>query len=96
MDNFMDTVEDYVVELNRKTGKIVKRWDLKNVLNMEDGKSENWIAYDWFHNNSVWYNKNTNSITLSGISFIDSITSSLKLGLKPLAYTYDTISTPTS
>lgn len=33
---------------------------------MEDGKSENWIEYDWFHNNSVWYDEKTNSITLSG------------------------------
>ena len=60
------TVEDYIVELDRTTGKIVKRWDLKNILNMEDGKSENWIAYDWFHNNSVWYDEKTDSITLSG------------------------------
>ena len=60
------TVEDYIVELDRKTGKIKKRFDLKDILNMEDGKSENWIAYDWFHNNSVWYDKKTNSITLSG------------------------------
>ena len=60
------TVEDYIVELDRNTGKIVKRFDLKNILKMEDGKSENWTAYDWFHNNSVWYDKNTNSITLSG------------------------------
>ena len=60
------TVEDYVVEIDRETGDIVKTFDLKNILNMEDGKSENWIAYDWFHNNSVWYDKDTNSITLSG------------------------------
>jgi len=60
------TVEDYIVELDRKTGKIVKRFDLKDILNMEDGKSENWSSYDWFHNNSVWYDKKTNSITLSG------------------------------
>ena len=33
---------------------------------MEEGKSENWINYDWFHNNSVWYDEATNSITLSG------------------------------
>lgn len=33
---------------------------------MEDGKSENWSSYDWFHNNSVWYDDATNSITLSG------------------------------
>ena len=60
------TVEDYIVELDRETGKVVKSFDLKDILNMEDGKSENWIEYDWFHNNSVWYDKETNSITLSG------------------------------
>ena len=65
-DNEDGTVEDYVVELDRNTGNIVKRFDLKDILNMEDGKSENWTNYDWFHNNSVWYDKKTNSITLSG------------------------------
>lgn len=60
------TVEDVVVELDRKTGDTVRTFDLKKILNMEDGKSENWTSYDWFHNNSVWYDKNTNSITLSG------------------------------
>ena len=65
-NNDYGTVEDYIVELDRNTGEIIKTWDLKNILNMEDGKSENWSSYDWFHNNSVWYDKNTNSITLSG------------------------------
>lgn len=60
------TVEDYIVELDRKTGEIVKHFDLKDILRMDDGKSENWSDYDWFHNNSVWYDKKTNSITLSG------------------------------
>lgn len=60
------TVEDYIVELDRVTGDVVKTFDLKDILNMKDGQSENWIAYDWFHNNSVWYDKETNSITLSG------------------------------
>lgn len=67
-DNFANgkTVEDYVVELDRETGKIVKTWDISSILNHEDGKSENWSEYDWFHNNAVWYDKKTNSITLSG------------------------------
>ena len=60
------TVEDFIVELDRDTGEVVKTFDLKDILNMEDGKSENWSQYDWFHNNSVWYDKKTNSITLSG------------------------------
>ena len=65
-NNESGTVEDYIVELDRTTGNIVKTWDLKDILNMEDGKSENWSNYDWFHNNSVWYDEATNSITLSG------------------------------
>ena len=65
-NNDSGTVEDYIVEIDRTTGAIVKTFDLKNILNMTDGKSENWIDYDWFHNNSVWYDKDTNSITLSG------------------------------
>lgn len=65
-DNNKGTVEDYIVELNRKTGKIEKIFDLKDILKMDDAKSENWSEYDWFHNNSVWYDEKTNSITLSG------------------------------
>lgn len=65
-DNKFGTVEDYIVELDRKNGKIVNKIDLKNILKMTDGKSENWTSYDWFHNNSVWYDEKTNSITLSG------------------------------
>lgn len=65
-DNEAGTVEDVIVELNRQTGNVVKTFDLKNILNMKDGKSEDWTDYDWFHNNSVWYDEDTNSITLSG------------------------------
>lgn len=60
------TVEDTIVEVDRGSGNIVKTIDLKDILPMEDGKNENWTEYDWFHNNSVWYDKNTNSVTLSG------------------------------
>ena len=64
--NYDGTVEDVIVEVDKTTGAIVKTFDLKKILNMEDGKSENWTSYDWFHNNSVWYDEKTNSITLSG------------------------------
>ena len=66
-DNFSSgTVEDYIVEMDRNRGEIVKTFDLTKILNKEDGKSENWTQYDWFHNNAVWYDEKTNSITLSG------------------------------
>lgn len=61
-----NTVEDIIIEMDRSTGNIIRKFDLKDILKMTDGKSENWTEYDWFHNNSVWYDKNTNSITLSG------------------------------
>lgn len=60
------TVEDYIVELDRQTGGEVKHFDLKDILSMTDGANENSTSYDWFHNNSVWYDEDTNSITLSG------------------------------
>ena len=65
-NNDSGTVEDYIVELGKKTGKIIKTWDLKDILEMKNTGNENWTAYDWFHNNSVWYDEKTNSITLSG------------------------------
>ena len=66
-DNFeKGTVEDYVVEINRKNGKIVKEIDLKKILPMDKGGNVYATDYDWFHNNAVWYDKKTDSLTLSG------------------------------
>ena len=60
------TVEDYIVEIDRKNGNIVNTIDLTTILPQEEGKSANSTEYDWFHNNSIWYDKNTNQILLSG------------------------------
>lgn len=66
-NNFANgTVEDYIVELDLRDGSIVKKFDLTDILPMNEGVSENSTTYDWFHNNSVWYDEKTNSITLSG------------------------------
>ena len=65
-DNEHGTVEDIIVELDRSTGNIVKTFDLKDVLPVDQGQSENWSSYDWFHNNSVWYDEKTSTIILSG------------------------------
>ena len=64
--NDSGTVEDYIVELDRNTGNIVKTFDLKNIIPTSDTGNENYIEYDWFHNNAIWYDEKTNSITLSG------------------------------
>lgn len=66
-NNFSNgTVEDYIVELDRKTGKIVKEIDLSKILPTDTGSNAYTTDYDWFHNNSIWYDEQTNSITLSG------------------------------
>lgn len=66
-NDFSDgTVEDVIVEMDRVTGDIVKTIDLKDILPTKEGQNLYTTDYDWFHNNSVWYDEKTNSITLSG------------------------------
>lgn len=60
------TVEDVYVEIDRVTGDVIKYVNLRDILEVEGGRSENWIDFDWFHNNSIWYDEQTNSVTLSG------------------------------
>jgi len=60
------TVEDMCVLVDRKTGQIIKTWDYQKVLPQDVGGSGSQDTHDWFHNNAVWYDKKTNSLTLSG------------------------------
>lgn len=61
------TVEDYIVQIDRDSGEIVKTIDLIKILPTTEGDNADYSTdYDWFHNNSVWYDEKTNSVTLSG------------------------------
>ena len=61
------TVEDVCVMVDRKTGTIIKKWDHQDVLPVYPvGGSGSQDAHDWFHNNAVWYDKKTNTLTFSG------------------------------
>lgn len=60
------TVEDMCVLVDRETGAILKTWDYQKFLPQDVAKSGSWSEDDWFHNNALWYDKATNSITLSG------------------------------
>ena len=61
------TVEDACVMVDRNTGEILKEWDHQDVLPVYPvGGSGSQDAHDWFHNNAVWYDKKTNSLTFSG------------------------------
>ncbi len=77
------TVEDYVIELDRQTGEVIKTWDLTQILPMDVAKSENWTEEDWFHNNSVAFDEKNNAIVLSGrhqdaVVYLDYDTGALK------------------
>ncbi len=61
-----DTVEDMCVLVDRATGEILKKWDYTTFLPQNVAGSGSQDAHDWFHNNAVWYDKRTNSLTLSG------------------------------
>lgn len=61
-----DSVEDMCVLIDRETGKILKSWDLRAILPRDAGGGPRATEEDWLHSNSVWYDKVTNSITVSG------------------------------
>ena len=65
-DFHRDTVEDMCVPIDRDTAEILKVWDYKKMLPQEAAGSGSQDAHDWFHNNSIWYDKATHSITVSG------------------------------
>ncbi len=69
-----ETVEDMCVLVDRNTGEILKTWDYKNFLDPKKvAHSGSWTEEDWFHNNAVWYDEKTNSLTFSG-RHIDAMT----------------------
>lgn len=73
-DSRSSTVEDQCVLIDRETGEIIKTWDYKQFLDpAKVSHSGSWTDHDWFHNNAVWYDENTNSLTFSG-RHIDAMT----------------------
>lgn len=71
-DERYETVEDVVALIDHNSGQVLRTWDLKDILVPGEGPSGGYTDKDWFHNNALWYDKNTNSITLSG-RHVDSI-----------------------
>lgn len=63
LDN--ESVADHIVELDRKTGKVVKEWNLKDIVTKIDpdlmGDEE--ITWGWI--NSIYYDKKSDNLILS-------------------------------
>ena len=69
--NGVPTVEDYLIEIDRKTGKTLNEWNLKESLDelravMPMGLSPSSYPGDWFHGNAVDYDSTDNTIIVSG------------------------------
>jgi arylsulfate sulfotransferase len=60
------TVEDNLIEVDRKTGYIVRRFDLKKYLDPARPHELGFETADWLHINSVFYDASDQSIILSG------------------------------
>jgi arylsulfate sulfotransferase len=61
----MTTIEDYIIEVNRRTGSIQTVWDLKESLDEDRMVLFNDLR-DWIHVNSVLYDSTDNTIIISG------------------------------
>lgn len=63
-------VEDYVVEIDRNTGKVLWSLDMSDLIDESDGASaslelDGTSTEDWFHNNSIWYDEANDLLLLS-------------------------------
>ncbi|MEG0994936.1 MAG: aryl-sulfate sulfotransferase, partial [Bacilli bacterium] len=56
---------DFIVEIDRKTGKEVNSFDLFDMINKIDPEYAKTLSSVWAWNNSVFYNKNTNELLVS-------------------------------
>ncbi|AMJ65646.1 aryl-sulfate sulfotransferase [Hymenobacter sp. PAMC 26628] len=59
------TVEDYVVEVDRRANRVVHEWDLKESLD-ENRTALEADPVDWLHINAVLYDPSDNTIIVSG------------------------------
>jgi arylsulfate sulfotransferase len=61
-----ETIEDFIYELNTKTGKIDNTLDLKTVFQRSRQAEPGFETKDWFHNNAVVWAQNENAVIVSG------------------------------
>ncbi|MGF6907900.1 aryl-sulfate sulfotransferase [Fusobacterium sp. PH5-44] len=64
-----ESQNDYIVELDRNTGKIIREWDLMEIIPMT--KYDTKPPYtgglsNWLHNNGVWYLEDEDAFVISG------------------------------
>lgn len=60
-----ETIADYIVEVDRQSGKVVKDWSLREIVSKIDDKLIEHGAYNWGWINSITYDKNNKALILS-------------------------------
>lgn len=68
-DKNRQSQNDFIVEVERTSGKVVKTWDLKEILPMREYKAEKPYGggySNWLHNNAIWYDEDKGEFVVSG------------------------------
>ncbi|QMS85531.1 aryl-sulfate sulfotransferase [Candidatus Xianfuyuplasma coldseepsis] len=65
-NDFDETVEDIVVEIDRSTGMIVNQWDMSDYVSPTMGQRSNNSEVDWFHATSIDYDPVANRLLVAG------------------------------
>ena len=62
-----DTGLDFMIEMDRNSGEVIKEWDFREVLDV-DRFDLFFHSYDWLHVNSIFYDEADGGIIVSGRS----------------------------
>lgn len=69
-DCYPEAVEDACVLIDRETGDILRKWEYTETIEKTRvSGSKSWTLDDWCHNNAIFYDKVTHSITFSARHF---------------------------
>lgn len=60
------SVEDFVIEVDKNTGEILREWDMAELLDIDRRDFNDPGNGDWFHMNAVWYHEADSSLIISG------------------------------
>jgi len=60
----LNTALDFIVEVDRQSGEIIREWDLRQVLDVDRFELIR-SPRDWLHVNSVWYDERDSSLIIS-------------------------------
>ena len=61
----LDTIEDFVIELERESGEIVREWDFRKSLDI-DRQTFDDDERDWLHMNAMFYDERDDTLIISG------------------------------